>query len=120
MTIEDQRNNIDITAVLKKCGQALDDKKAEETVIVNISKVNPYFDYFIITTGSSVVHCKALAREVRQCLYSQGVKERGKPDLNSGWIVLDFNDIVIHIFTEEMRAYYKLEKLWADGDRVKL
>ena len=104
------KNNIQI---LDDCCKLLNDQKAEHTVCLDITKYNGYFDYFIITTGSSKMHCRSLAKYRRELFIKSGYKEVSKPDLNSSWIILDFDEVIIHIFTQETREYYQLEKLWA-------
>ena len=96
----------------------LDEKKAEDTKIMNISNINSYFDYFLITTGNSQIHCKALARDIEKKLNENSIKPFNKPDINSNWIVVDCGFLIIHIFTEEMRDYYNLEKLWGDAEYI--
>ncbi len=103
---------ITITDIAEDTERLLEDNKAVETKLLDIRMFNSLFDYFIVTTGSSRVHCRALAREVREYLYSMGLREAMRPDMDSEWIIVDFNDIVVHIFTEETRNYYQLEKLW--------
>ena len=106
----DLKNN---TKILKDCYNLLNEQKAEDTVCLDITKYNGYFDYFIITTGSSKVHCRSLAKHIREFFAQLGCKEMNKPDLDSSWIILDFDVFVVHIFTQEVREYYQLEKLWA-------
>ncbi|MDR3237540.1 MAG: ribosome silencing factor [Spirochaetia bacterium] len=106
--------------LLRGCAGILAGKKAERTVALNLAEVNSYFDYFIIATGSSSIHCKSLARDISKYMSAHGRKTRSKPDTNSSWIILDYDDIVLHIFTEDARDYYQLEKLWGDAVRVSL
>ena len=106
--------------LLEGCRRILDEKKADSTVVLNLAAVNPYFEYFVITTGSSMIHCKALARDLGNHFDELGLKERSRPDLDSTWIILDYDDIIVHIFTEETRQYYQLEKLWADAERLQV
>ncbi len=108
----------DIISLACECARMLQDKKADDTLLIDLMRINSYLDYFIITTGNSFIHCRALAREVQKFFGIKGLKERIKPRLDSSWIVLDYNEIVIHIFTREMRDYYQLEKLWADAERI--
>lgn len=109
---------LDTEELIKDCVQILKEKKAENTVVLNISKINSCFDYFVITTGSSGIHCKAIAGDIVSYMEKTGNKIRSKPDTASSWIVLDYNDTVFHIFSEDTRAYYQLEQLWADGERL--
>jgi ribosome-associated protein len=100
------------------CARKLEEKKAEDTLLLEVIEINPYFDFFIITSGNSQVHCRSLARDIEKHLAATPLRGRSKPDLNSGWIILDYDDIVVHIFTHELRDYYQLEKLWADGEHI--
>lgn len=110
----------ELLLLAKDCLSFLDEKKASEPVFIDIRKVNSYLDFFLIATGNSQIHCRALARDLVKFLHEKGIKEYGKHDLNSEWIILDFGDLIVHIFTEEMRSYYELEKLWADGEKIYL
>ena len=104
----------------RDCLLHLDEKKAVDPVFMDLRKVNSYLDYFLIATGNSQTHCRALARDISKFLYGKGIKEYGNHDLNSEWIILDFGGLIVHIFTEEMRFYYQLEKLWADAEIISL
>ncbi|MCL1911822.1 MAG: ribosome silencing factor [Leptospirales bacterium] len=108
----------DANELLRLCVDALGEKKSEQTIALNLSEISSCFDYFIITNGSSQIHCRALAKDVMRRMSEQGRTARSKPDLDSSWIVLDYDDIVLHVFTEDTRAYYQLEKLWGDAARV--
>lgn len=107
-----------IVEISRQCARILDEKKARDTVIMDLRKVNSYLDYFIVTTGNSRIHCRALAKELENFIRGQGMRERCRPEFDSGWIILDFSEIIVHIFTEEMREYYQLEKLWGDARRI--
>lgn len=104
----------------KDCLIHLDEKKASDPVFLDLRKVNSYLEFFLIATGNSQIHCRALARDISKFLFENGLKEHGKHDLNSEWIILDFGGLVVHIFTEEIRSYYQLEKLWADAEKISL
>ncbi len=108
----------ELRSIAVNCARKLDEKKAEDTALLEVIEINPFFDFFIITTGNSQVHCRSLAREIEKYLSATPLKGRNKPELNSGWIILDYDDIVVHIFTHELRNYYQLEKLWADGEHI--
>jgi len=96
----------------------LDEKKALNPLFIDLREVSNYFDFFLIATGNSQVHCTALAKDMIKFLYEKGLKEYNKPDISSEWIILDFGSLIVHIFTEEMRAYYQLEKLWGDAKQI--
>lgn len=94
----------------------LDDKKATDLKMLEISELTVLADYFILCTGTSVTHIRALADEVEVKL-----KERGEPLLHlegyetGGWILMDFGCVVVHLFQQEAREFYGLDRIWADG-----
>jgi len=108
----------DIQNVARGCAAFLEEKKGRDILLLDLRRVNSYLDYFLIATGNSLIHCRSLAREAQKFLDVNGLKERTRSKLDTGWIVLDYNELVIHIFTEETRDYYQLEKLWADAERL--
>ncbi|HEY1405646.1 MAG TPA: ribosome silencing factor [Spirochaetota bacterium] len=107
-----------ILGIVRSCGETLVDKKASDVVLLDLRKVNTYLDYFIICTANSKVHCRALAKEMEHFFGTYNFRSKGKDVSDSDWIVLDYNEIVVHIFTEDVRNYYALEKLWSDADRI--
>jgi len=97
----------------------LDDHKGVNITILDVRELSNVTDYYLLVTGTSSPHLKALADETQRALRKSGVKcyrQSGTPD--SGWLVLDYLDLVIHIFTEETRGYYALEQLWSDAPKV--
>jgi ribosome-associated protein len=108
----------EIVEIIKKCAQALESKKGIDIVMMDLSDVNSYLDYFLIATGNSRIHCRSMAREAEKFIHDQGLRSRNRPDYDSGWIILDFNEVIVHIFTQEMREYYQLEKLWGDAKKI--
>lgn len=94
----------------------LEDKKAEDILLLDIREISDFTDYFIITTGTSDRMLNALADDVREA-----VKERyqllgnREGEAREGWIVEDFGDIVVHFFSPDRRDYYRLEDLWKKG-----
>ena len=108
----------DLFYTVKDFADLLTEKKSEDTIILDLKEINSYFNYFIVTTGNSHVHCRALAKEIRKLVDSKGMKLSNSPEYDSGWIVMDFSEIVIHIFTSEMRDFYQLEKLWGDAKKI--
>ena len=109
---------VDANELLQTCVETLGEKKSEQTMVLNLSGISSCFDYFVITTGSSLIHCRALAKDVMRRMSELGRTARSKPEMDSSWIILDYDDIVLHIFTEDTRSYYQLEKLWGDAARV--
>jgi len=97
--------------IAQRVAQALFDKKAEDIVIMNINKVTDMTYYFVICTGSSETHSRALAREVERKIGNPWHIEGYS---NAHWILLDYIDAVVHIFLKPTREYYDLEHLWGD------
>ncbi|MEF9990773.1 MAG: ribosome silencing factor [Romboutsia sp.] len=98
---------------------AIDDKLGQDISIINVGEVTSLCDYFVIATASSQRQVKAIADNVEDELTKLGVEPRGKEGYDSQvWILLDYGDIIVHIFNEENRGFYNLEKLWADAPRV--
>ncbi len=99
--------------------EALDDKKAEDITVLHFGPDGPIADDFIIATGTSEPHLRALVKSVEACLDKQGMEyisaQRG---LRTGWMVIDAHDLVVHVFTKDMRRYFNLEGLWKDARRV--
>lgn len=91
----------------------LDDKKGQDVTVLDISKGAIFADYFVIATGISPIHVKALADEVEKKLLAEDYTLRNKEGYHEGkWILLDFYDVIIHVFTSAGREYYRLERLW--------
>ena len=105
-----------IVELSKKCAHHIEEKKGEDVVLMDISEVNSYLDYFIIATGNSHVHCRSIAKAVTKFLTDHNMTSKNKADFSSGWIILDYGYLIIHVFTEEMRDFYGLEKLWGDAN----
>ena len=96
------------------------DKKAEEVLILDVSKISTVTDYLVICSGASEPQLKAIGEEVARRAKEQGVRARhheGYPP--SRWVVLDFSDVMVHIFHPELREHYALEQLWGDAKRVR-
>lgn len=95
---------------------ALEDKKAEDVRIIDISEISTIADYFIIADGSNKSQIQAMADNVSEVLGRAGVTLRQIEGYqNANWILLDFQDVIIHIFDRENRLFYDLERIWRDG-----
>jgi ribosome-associated protein len=95
----------------------LDDKKAENVVVLDISRMSVLADYFVITSGRSELQVNALHDELTKKLSDKGINPIHL-DKGPRWVVLDYTDIIVHIFHHEERSFYNLEKLWADAKDV--
>ena len=100
----------------KEAAAILDNKKAEQVSILGIEDVTVIADYFVIATGNNSTHVKSLADEVEFKLKEKGIRTSHIEghDSNS-WILLDYSDIIVHIFSKEARNFYDLERLWKDA-----
>ena len=98
---------------------ALDDKKAEDIKVIDISEVSVLADYFIIAGGSNRSQIQALSENVEEKLGRAGfpVKQTEGYD-TANWILLDFGDVIVHIFDKENRLLYDLERIWRDGKQI--
>ncbi len=95
---------------------ALEDKKGEDIVLLDIQKAEAFTDYFVICTGTSDRMLDALADSVLEAGKQQaGLNGRREGPAMAGWIVLDFGGLVVHLFAPEQREFYRLEELWNRG-----
>lgn len=103
----------------QRISEILDSKKAQDLTILSVKGLSPIADYFIIATGTSSTHINALADYVEKGMRDEGILMRHKEGkLQGGWLLLDFRDIVVHIFSSDLREYYSLERIWSDAPRV--
>ncbi len=99
--------------------KALDSKKAEEISVLKVKDLTILANYFVIASATSTTQAKALADEVEYQLEQKGITPKSIEGVQSkSWIVLDYVDVIVHVFTEDTRDFYQLERLWADGERV--
>lgn len=101
---------------LDKIVEFLEEKKARDIQIVNIGDISILADYFVICSGTSTTHIRALADELEFKMKEQGVAAFHQEGYDTArWILLDFGEVIVHIFHDEDRQFYNLERLWADG-----
>ncbi len=95
------------------------DKKAENPVIIDLSKVSSLTDYFVILTANSDIHARTIVDEIRKKLKEKGITPISVEGYEiANWILLDFGDVIVHVFKPEVRELYALEHLWMDAPRV--
>ena len=96
-----------------------ENKKASNIVLLDIRKVSTIADYFVICSGNSERQVKAIARDVEDELDKQDIGTRHREGLDQGrWVLLDYGDVIVHVFTDAERDYYRLEKLWSGAQTV--
>lgn len=114
-----EKNTDPTLQVIKKCWTAMDDKKAEDIKILDVSGKSPITNYFILATATSAPHMRALAGELDKTLHDMGIKQvRREYNDASGWIVVDGFDFMAHIFLPEQRGLYGIESLWKDAVNI--
>ena len=103
--------------VIMGLAELLDAKKAEEIVLLDVAKQTILAETFVICSGRSPAQIRMLADETEQYMAKHGIfKKRMEGYRQARWIVVDFGDILVHIFHKEERAFYDIERLWKDGD----
>jgi ribosome-associated protein len=113
-------NKLNSRQLAKLCRDIALDKKALDPLILDVRKISSLADYFFLCSGASEPHLKAIADEIARRLRDAGIRAThhdGYP--RSRWVVMDYGDVMIHIFHPEMREHYGLEHLWGDAKRVK-
>jgi len=103
------------------CRELADNKKADNIVILEVRELSSVTDYFVICTGSSEPHLRAIVDEITEKLREDHALRPRAMDgtLQTAWVVLDFFDVIVHVMRAEVRAHYDLEGLWGDAPRVR-
>lgn len=109
---------MDSNDIIKTAVKAIDSKKGENIEIIGIEDLTVLAEYFIIATGTSTTQVKALADEVEYKLSLAGAQPHHIEGRNTPWVCLDYNSVVIHIFYKDQRDFYRLERLWEDGEKI--
>lgn len=110
-------------AVSKKMAQmaidALEDRKGEDIKVIDITEISTLADYFIIASGTNVNQVQAMADSVQEVLGRAGYMTKNVEGYDTGnWVLLDFGDIIVHVFDKENRLFYDLERIWRDGKSI--
>lgn len=99
--------------------RALEDKKAEDISVIDISSVSTMADYFIIANGTNSNQVQAMVDNVMEELAKEKIKPRQVEGYrNANWILLDYHDVIVHVFDKENRLFYDLERIWKDGKKL--
>ena len=120
--IDRLQDQIDVkTTELDAAIKALDSKKAKEIKVIEIGDLTTLADYFVIASGANVPQVKAMSDEVEEKLSKMGLEpKRIEGYQTASWILLDYYDVIVHIFLKETRDFYSLERLWSDAEQVDL
>jgi ribosome-associated protein len=104
---------------VKLAYRALDEKKAADITIIDISSLSVIADYFIIASADNIRQTGALADNVEEVLGKAGISPKQIEGRGSGsWILMDYYDVIIHVFDKENRLFYDIERIWKDGRRI--
>ena len=102
--------------MVKTAVAALQDKKGEDIRVIDISGVTVIADYFIIASGSNPNQVQALVDNVEEQMYKAGYEDPRVEGYNTAsWVLLDYNDVIVHVFSQDDRLFYDLERIWRDG-----
>ena len=117
-TIHQHKSSLELAL---HCARTALDKKAEDVVVLDVRRISSFADYFIIMSGRSTRHVQGLAEAITAELSSKRITGATSEGLKEGhWVLLDYDDVIVHIFYSETRAFYNLEGLWHDAPRVEV
>lgn len=102
----------------KKIVSVLDEKKGSDIIVLDISEISVLSDYFVLVSADNVRQLDALKDALEEAVHYDNRKAEGES--SSGWILLDYKDVIVHLFDKETRSFYNLEKIWSDAKRVEL
>jgi len=110
----------DLQNLAIETAKLIEDHKGTDTVLINVSEVNSWTDYFIISTAMSSGHLRGLVKELRKFLAEQQIEiqHKHKKIDDDGWELLDCGNIIIHLMSEEKREFYDLDMLWHNGKKI--
>ncbi|MFN2365419.1 MAG: ribosome silencing factor [Desulfurivibrionaceae bacterium] len=119
--VQQQYSDLPADELVKLICQAALDQKAENLIALDVRKISDFADYFVIMSGTSTRHVSGLAEAIDQKIGSKRTMSGNTEGLSEGsWVLLDYNDIIVHVFHSETRKYYDLEGLWHDAPRLDL
>ena len=112
---------MELKEIVKKIYKIIEDKKVDDIKVIDISKISSIADYFIIAGANNVNQVQAISDEIDFILGKEGILPKAiEGNKNATWMLLDYNDIVVHIFLKEDRVFYDLERIWRDGTEVEI
>ncbi len=103
------------------CARIAHDNRAKDIVLLDLKDINPLIDFFVIATVAARRQASAIASEIDQEMKKRGERKLGAEGVEEGrWVLIDYGDFVVHVFSEEARQYYALEDIWGDAPRIEL
>jgi len=119
--LKEAYRSADAEEIAQACSRIASDAKAEDIVILDLRGISSFTDYFVIMSGRSTRHVQALAESIENELRSKRIKTSRAEGLQEGkWVLLDFDDVIVHVFYHEQRNFFDLEGLWHDAPRIEL
>ena len=110
---------LDVFDKVKVAVAAAEDKKASEVTVLKLIEVTTFADYFVICSGNSARQVQAIANEIEESLRNQKVRPLHIEGYkNAEWVLMDYGPLIIHVFTEQARRFYDLERLWRDAEKM--
>ena len=111
----------DVLRAVRRAAVALGDAKAQDVVCLDLRGVTDMADYFLVASGTSDTHVRSTAQRIVEALKAEGLQVQSVEGLEQGrWVLLDYVDVVVHLFHPSLRSYYQLERLWGDAAVVPL
>lgn len=112
---------MELKEIVKRIYKIIEDKKGDDIKVIDISKISYIADYFIIAGANNINQVQAISDEIDFILGKEGILPKAiEGNKNATWMLLDYNDIVVHIFLKEDRVFYDLERIWRDGTEVEI
>ena len=119
-TTRPRPENPEALALARRAASLLSDRKATDVVVLDVRGMSSYADYFVLGSGDSERGVVATAEHVRETLKAEGYRTIGTEGFDTGhWVLLDYGEVVVHVFFTEVRAFYDLDGLWADAPKEK-
>ncbi len=106
--------------ILKIAANALNSKKAKQLKCIKVDELTSFTDYFLVATANSSTQVRAFCDEVEDKLKEAGLEPHHIEGRATGWLVLDYNSVIVHIFTPDQREFYGLDNMWKDGTEIDL
>ena len=120
-TTRPRPENPEALALARRAASLLSDRKATDVVLLDVRGMSSYADYFVLGSGDSERGVVATAEHVRETLKAEGHRTIGTEGFDTGhWVLLDYGEVVVHVFFTEVRAFYDLDGLWADAPKEKV
>ncbi len=111
---------METTEILKIAANALNEKKAVGLSALKVADLTVLTEYFLMATATSAPHVRALAEEVEFKLEEAGIKPHHIEGRSTGWVLLDYGSVIVHVFNKESREFYNLDKMWNDAEEIDL